>query len=241
MKRSGLGRCALSIFAAAGRLRWISRQSERLARDVIVSLRMRKVLVAAATAVLLAPSMSATAGTCTPAPAPTVDDVERIVIVRCVIVRAIYPCFKARIAIEGQKIKSGAINAIMGTGLRGTYTLVSDTKAARYGELYSAYYAELLIHILDWRNFASMAAPRSGPEIDGPFNLLAVWRCGKVKVLWSDGNIDDADHIQWSVLLQQLQAAILSLDWARTGEKPDWKDVRNWFIAPSNAELLDSL
>ena len=95
----------------------------------------------------------------------------------------------------------------------------------------------LLSRLSDY-SFLKMRVPPTGQYIDGEFNLLAIRRCGRIAFVSNDGDIDDAPHIPWSVLLQRLQATILSMQWSQTSSDPDYKDAMNWYAESAIPDML---
>jgi len=91
---------------------------------------------------------------------------------------------------------------------------------------------------LYYAGFLNMAVPPEHPVIDGAANLLAVRRCGTVTTIKSDGDIDDAAHISWSVLLQRLQAQILSEHWVQVSPSAA-RNPYGWFSGDITAQMLE--
>jgi hypothetical protein len=131
--------------------------------------------------------------------------------------------------IKNGQIQAGYLSAINGVGLKGTYVF-SSTR----GDLGNRFQSFLRDY-----DFLKMTVASAGRYIDGEFNLLATRRCGVITAIRNDGDIDDAAHIPWSVLLQRLQATILSLQWVQTSSTPDYKDTPNWYNEAAIPGMLE--
>lgn len=148
------------------------------------------------------------------------EDIDRVVLVRCQVNTGTYPCFRASISLDNLTVTGGSVNAVMGTGLRGVYTLKSP----------SPYFSKELIGMLREFDFLTMTlAPLKSGVIDAPFNILAIRRCGSVTAIESIAPIDDAGHVAWNNLLDRLQAAVLTQTWIQTSHTFDSKDLSRWF------------
>jgi len=165
---------------------------------------------------------------CAPGAPVPYDDIDRILLIRCQVVTGSYPCFRSLLRLQNGQIKSGDLNAIKGVGLKGKYAFSSARPDVGHQ----------LTYLLSAHAFLSMIVPSTGRYIDGEFNLLAVRRCGIITAISNDGDIDDAAHIPWSLLLQRLQASILSLNWAQTSADPDYKDKANWHKEGAIPDML---
>jgi hypothetical protein len=174
-------------------------------------------------------NVDAARATCASGAPPAYGDIDRILLIRCQAVTNSYPCFRSLIVIQNGQIQAGYLNALNGVGLRGTYVFSSTT-----GDVGS----QLQARLSDYK-FFTMIVPSAGRYIDGEFNLLAVRRCGQSTIIMNDGDIDDAPHIPWSVLLQRLQAKILSLHWTQTSSNPDYKDTANWYKESAIPDMLE--
>ena len=166
---------------------------------------------------------------CGPSAPANYADIDRILLIRCQPVTSSYPCFRSLIVIQNGQIQAAYLNAVKGVGLKGTYVYSSSS-----GDVGSRLQSRLSAY-----DFLKMTVPFAGRVIDGEFNVLAVRRCGIVTTISNDGIIDDAPHIPWSVLLQRLQAEILSLQWMQTSSQPDYKDMAKWYRESAIPEMLE--
>jgi hypothetical protein len=166
---------------------------------------------------------------CTSTSAPDYADVDRIALIRCAPSASVYPCFRATLAIKGGRFIAGRINAYKGLGLRGQYTLTAgpdSDSALALGELKD-------------HDFFNMVVPPAKSVIDGMLDVIAIRACGTVKVARTLGDIDDASHLQWIVLLDRLQATLLTLHWRQVSAQPDYRDAENWYTDDGLAHLLE--
>lgn len=185
---------------------------------------------------MLLVSLAASAGVanakCAAGVPPAYEDIDRILLVRCQPITQAYPCFSALISLNNQYRMSGDLDALKGVGLRGHYGFSASD---RWADRWNGY---LLVDTLYYSGFLNMAIAPLRPVIDGAVNLLSVRRCGTVTTIKSDGDIDDPAHIQWSVLLQRLQAQILSQHWVQSSPSPTG-NLFDWFrgeITPQNRD-----
>jgi hypothetical protein len=169
---------------------------------------------------------------CTPGAPAAYEDIDRLLLVRCQPVTGSYPCFRALFNLDGPRVTSASMNAVMGVGLRGTYELAfAATARTNYSDDYIRWLRDV--------EFLKMVVPRAQPSIDGEFNLIAIRRCGTVTVIRTDGDIDDGVHSSWSSLLQRLQAVILSSTWRQVSPKYDGPELSKWFRDEALPELLE--
>jgi hypothetical protein len=134
------------------------------------------------------------------------------------------------LVVKNQQLVNGELNAYNGVGLKGTFTLSSAGSDAGHSLLYELYDA----------GFLKMQIPPDHPLIDGANNALAVRQCGVIRIIKSAGNIDDAPHTQWSVLLQRLQAQILSQQWVQVSPRAfEQTGFSSWFYEAGIRQTLE--
>lgn len=148
------------------------------------------------------------------------EDIDRVLLIRCQVNTGSYPCFRASFALDGDRATGGSINALMGTGLRGTYAL--KLPAGSLAE-------DLIVVLREYRFLTMIVSPLRTTVIDAPLNVLAVRHCGAITAIESNTPIDDAGHLAWNDLLDRLQATILSATWTSTSPKFDAKELSVWY------------
>ncbi len=113
--------------------------------------------------------------------------------------------------------------------MRGQYTLTAGPDSDSAIAL-----GELIDH-----EFFKMVVPPAKPVIDGMLDVIVIRACGTVKVTRTLGEIDDASHLPWIILLDRLQAALLTLHWRQVSGQPDNRDADNWYTDDGLARLLE--
>jgi hypothetical protein len=181
-------------------------------------------------ALLLAFSTALASARCASGSPPDYADIDRIVLIRCAPSASDYPCFRATLAIKGDRFVAGRLNALKGLGLRGQYTLETVPEAE----------ATMAIGELQDRKFLNAEPVSAKPVIDGTLDVIAVRACGKVKVSRTLGQIDDSAHVQWIIMLDRLQASLLTLPWRQVSPQPDYRDSDDWYRDDLSSRLFES-
>ena len=146
-------------------------------------------------------------------------------LVRCKLVPAAYPCYRATVEIQDGRIIHGDLNSIKQNPLHGKFALSQDN-------------ARDVIATLQRYGSLDMTVPPAEPAIDGELEIVAMHFCGTAKTLRTFGATDDSGHAQWNSLLRDLQASTAALHWVRISSTPDYKEPAEWFKPGAELELL---
>jgi hypothetical protein len=156
------------------------------------------------------------------------DHIDRVVLVRCNVVSAAYPCFRISVHLQNGTTEK-RLNAIMGVGLRGQY---ADSSTDRRE-------AQNVQDILRDAKVLSLMPPPPQRVIDGSMDVLLVSACGQMRELRSGGGDGLPEYVTWKALLDELQAYFLNPPWMQTAQKPNMREMTIWVDRERVQELLD--